>query len=267
MVHHSLMADARLQHPLCGIASALLMFLSASPATVAEEVPTLMLPGNSATGAWSQLGKETLAFAVNDVDPWPKDLPAQSGEKRFLFRKVSGSAYAIANGLYSGGAEYKGPMMAEIMTGKITPEDLKNFKAEDFVNPGTFRVATTAPLKELQTVILLVRLRGLPPGEHFTAFELIQKAFPVILRTENGEKLAASDGRLLSTRLVDGFHEEIYVLQWNLNTATAPVKGYAIEWKVYPHASTTGVRVQESDSANRSILGVVPLLSDTVPKP
>lgn len=261
------MATARLHRPLCGIVSAALLLLAASPLAVGEEVPTLMLPGKTATGAWSQLGKDTLRFAVNDVDPWPEDLLAQSGEKRFLFRKVSGSAYAIASGLYSGGAEYKGKMMAEIMAGKITPEDLKSFKPEDFENLGTFRVSTSEPLKDLRTVVLLVRLRGLPPGEHFTAFELIQKAFPAILRTAEGEELTASEGRLFSTRLVGGFHEEVYALQWDLSSAKAPLASYSIEWKVYPHASTTGVRIQESDSANRSVLGVVPLLGDTVPKP
>jgi hypothetical protein len=46
-----------------------------------------------------------------------------------------------------------------------------------------------------------------------------------------------------------GFYEEIYAVQWNLDTVSEPIRDFAISWAIYPHALTTGLRVDQSDAS------------------
>lgn len=211
----------------------------------AEEIPSPSLPGQTSTAVWANLGSAANPGLNNDSHPWPRAIPAE----KLSFNKISGSGFASKSGIYAGGAEYSGPLQDKILSGKVTKNDLPNLKAEDFHNIGNFQITTDAPLSPVKTIAFQIRIKGFPPSESFSPFELTQQIFPVTLSFNQGEqKLPPSSRKLVSMKFDGGFHEEIYAVQWDLDTISEPIRDFSISWAVYPHALTTGLRVDQSDT-------------------
>ena len=215
---------------------------------LAQEMPAVSLPGNLQTAVWHELNKQALPEFVADTPSWPHAIA--SSEKGMEYDKVSGSGYATGSGIYSGGSDYTGPLQEKILAGKVGVDDLVVLKSDDFKNVGRFQIVSHSPLSELKTVVFQIRIKGFPPGEHFTPFELTQHVFPVTLSYNQGaQHLPPSSRKLVSIKLSGGFYEEIYALQWNLESATGPIREFAIRWAMYPHGLTTGLRVDQGDVA------------------
>lgn len=216
----------------------------------AEDMPSPATGGPVTTSAWQALGTPPLSAASGDGAPWPAGIPAQSGDASVELTKIKGSGFPVKNGLYSGGADYHGPLRDKIVAGQVTSEDLPSLRAEDFTNPGVYRLTAKTPPEGVTSIVLLVRLQGLAPGKHFTPFELIHHCFPAQL-TVNGDEPAISPTRnwVVSTKLHDGFPEEIHALQWDLKPTEKPLKEWAIQLTVYPHACLTGLRVSQEKEA------------------
>ncbi len=227
---------------------ALSLLLTLSPFAGASDLPS---PGveKGQFAAWSQLGRDTIPQANRDAEPWEKGLEAQQGEAGALFRKAGGSGFAVRTGLYSASAKYDGPLSGKLMAGTITPEEVGQIKQEDFKNLSLYEVASEKPLPGLKQLVLSVRVLGLPSNEHFTPFLLIEKAFPASLYLNGGAKPLEASARVrLSNELVNGFPQEVTALQWDLSKVEEPITSYRVEWRVYPHASLSGVRVDEGES-------------------
>jgi len=236
------------------IAALLVPFVILASPLHAEDIPAPALSGQTSAAIWSSLGAASLPDFILDTRPWPRAIPAEN----LSFKKVSGSGYATTSGIYSGGAEYTGPLQDKILSGKVTKADLPALKAEDFHNIGHFQITTDAALPSVKTIVFQIRIKGFPPGETFSPFELTQQLFPVTLNFNQGEqKLPPSSGKLISMTFSGGFHEEIYAIQWNLDTIKEPIHNFSISWAAYPHALTTGIRVDQSD-AIAPPLGVTP---------
>lgn len=213
----------------------------------AQEMPSFPLPGKVLTVAWESLSKQALPGYVADSQSWPGSIP--STPKGAEYDKVSGTGYATTSGIYSGGSDYIGPLQEKILSGKIQEEDLPLLEAEDFKNIGRFEIVSRSVIPGLKTLVFQIRIKGFPPGERFTPFELTQHVFPVTLSYNKGrQKQLPFSKKLVSMKLAGGFHEEIYALQWSFADVSEPIEEFAIQWAVYPHALTTGLRVDQSDS-------------------
>lgn len=213
----------------------------------AHEMPSVSLPGKVAVSTWADLSNRTWPKHTADLPTWPQPIPADQG---LAYEKLSGSGYATTSGIYSGGGDYTGPLQEKIMTGKVTEADLELLKVEDFKNVGQFQIVAKTVQEGLKTVAFLVRIKGFPPGEKFTPFELTQHVFPVTFSYNGGDrKLPPTSRKLLSMKLAGGFYEEIYAVQWNLDSTAEPIRDFAIRWAVYPHGLTTGLRVEQSDAS------------------
>ncbi len=227
------------------IAIAIFLLLPAG-CLVAEEMPALATSG--AAASWVNLGSEALPQYTKDLLPWKKGIPAQSGDTRLVFTKLSGSGYTTALGIYAGSADYVGPLAERILSGKITEADLPALKADDFVNPGIFQISTSSPLQGLQTVTFLIRIKGFAAGQHFTPFELIERIFPATLSYNDGtQSLTAARRKRIASGISQGFPEETYALQWDLRMISEPIREFRLQWVTYPHSCTTGLRVEQAD--------------------
>ncbi|HWL54663.1 MAG TPA: hypothetical protein VNQ90_19640 [Chthoniobacteraceae bacterium] len=223
----------------------LLLLLTGS--LFAEEMPGLLPSGVSASSSWVDLGSAALPQHTRDLVPWKEGVPAQSGDVSVTFRRLSGSGYAAAPGLYSGSADYVGPLKQKIFSGEVSPADLPELKPDDFINPGVFQVSTASPAPKLQTVAFLIRIKGFPTGKHFTPFELMERIFPATLSYNQGEQaLTATRRKRISSRIDQGFPEEIYALEWDLAALGEPVREFRLQWVVYPHSCMTGLRVEQA---------------------
>lgn len=214
----------------------------------AQEMPSVSLPGEVSVSTWEDLSNRAWPKHTADLPTWPQPIPSAGQELEY--QKVSGSGYATTSGIYSGGGDYAGPLQEKILSGKVGETDLAALKAEDFKNIGQFQIVTKSAQEGLKTVAFLVRIKGFPPGEKFTPFELTQHVFPVTFSYNGGDqRLQPSSRKLVSMKLAGGFYEEIYALQWNLDPVTDPIRNFVIRWAVYPHGLTTGLRVDQSDAS------------------
>ncbi len=228
------------------ITAALATLLIFSGPLCAEEIPDPALPGKTATAIWKNLGSANLPDFINDTRPWPRAVPAND----LSFQKISGSGYATQKGIYSGSAEYTGSLQEKILSGKMTKDDLRDLKAEDFKNIGHFQITTNAPLPSAKTIVFQIRIKGFPPGENFSPFELTQEVFPITLSFNGGaQNLRPSSHKLVSMKFDGGFHEEIYAVSWTLDSIQDPIRDFSLTWAIYPHALTTGLRVDQSDAS------------------
>jgi len=223
-----------------------LLFFSATLLR-AEPLAGETLPGTVTSGVWTQLGRKALPEHVSDAKPWAEGIPPQEGEARLLFRKVEGSGFAVRGGLYSGGGQYTGPLKDQFMGGTVGPDDLAKLDPKDFSNLGTYEVSTEAPLPEVRNVVLSLRIIGVPQSPQYSPFELIERTFPArLFYNEEKEPVFAVGRRKVSKKLSGGFPEEVFALQWDLSKIKEPVRSFRVEWRVYPHASITGLRLDQS---------------------
>jgi len=205
-------------------------FLAAPVVASAVSLTPLTLTGNTEYEGW-----EGLTAANNPgfpdfftfTDPWPNPIaPSISGSAGNAgFDKVSGGGYPASQSIYN------------------------------FTVPGTFTVANSNPLNDLETVAFQLDLGE--GNDFFVADPLLSYNGGSQNLVADFTQSAAGPTAFTNPQTGDPGTTTVFAFQWDLSSVGA-ITDYAISWTTDAHATTYNLQLDSSDTFSGNAISAVP---------
>ncbi len=240
------------------------------------------LTGNVATDYWNEMTRQKLGISEGtnafgqlhpdgpQDDTHPAAIPldyifSQNRPNGARLYRTAGSGIVANAGLYDTGGMGSGlnlpptdPLIAMLMNGTVTHEYLASrtdISAETFTDPFKLRIQMDTPVTGLETVVFQINIFGMKINEGYvTPFEMTEMLFPVTLTINGTQEILPLHRELVfagsytgggNTGGDEAEGSETWAFQWDLRGLA--IESFAIDFTVYPHASTRGLRIDQSD--------------------
>jgi len=245
----------------------------------------LGLTGNVRTDYWNEMTRDKLhipssSSVFGQLDPnGPQDpyhpaatfLPyifSQNRSNGARLYRTAGGGNVAGVGLYDVAGfgtglnlSFDDPIISMLMNGTITHEYLASrtdITQSTFTDPFLLSIQTADVVAGLETVVFQINIFGMAINEGYvTPFEMTEMLFPVELSINGGAIVLQADYReLLSFGSYDGgggtggdeaASSETWAFQWDLRGLGVEVTDFSVNFTVYPHSSTRGLRIDQSD--------------------